>query len=140
MEKNKWWKRLYPIRVPSGWNMVLHKLEWIEAEELEKDDKVWLFHFVQDILYMEMTYERKVNKQVEKQVISIDLGWYPDGVPEGAYILQAILNHNWEEPLLEYKSRSTKEVVEQLEEWLYLYFSSGFLDEKIFRKNVSRET
>lgn len=135
MKEKKWWKRLQPLRIPPGWYFLFNKLEQIEPERLDKNDRVWLFHFVEDILYMERKNQRKINKKVEEQVIGIDLGWYPDGEPQGAYTLLAILDHNWEEPLLQYRSRCTQEVVDQLEEWLFRYFSDGFLDEKLFRKN-----
>ncbi len=134
MDTDGWWKKLYPIRIPAGWSLIFHKLEMLEPDEIDKEDRAWLFHFVQDILYMEKKYCYRENKQQKEQVIGIDLGWYPDGDPEGAYRLFAVLDHNWEEPILEYTSRSTREIVDIIEFWLYQYFSSSLIDEHIFRK------
>lgn len=86
---------------------------------------------------MEKKYCYRENKQQKEQVIGIDLGWYPDGDPKGAYRLLAVLDHNWEEPILEYTSRSTREIVDIIEFWLYQYFSSSLIDEHIFRKHHS---
>lgn len=135
MKKKEWYKSLQPIRIPSGWSVLFYKLDSIEPDTLDEEDKAWLGHFVEDILYIEKENQRKVNKKKEKQVIGVDLGWYPDGDPKGAYRLVAILDHHWEEPLLEFISRNTQEIVDQIEYWLFTYFSWGFLDEKNFRKN-----
>ena len=55
---------------------------------------------------------------LEKQKLGIDLGWYPDGDSAGSFLLQAVLNDNWMSPLLEFTSRSKKDVVNMLEKWL----------------------
>ena len=96
-----------------------HKLEDLEPEELPPEDRDWLFLFTQDILYLYTDVKRKRNHQIEKQRLGIDLGWYPDGAPAGCFCLRAVLNGNWEQPLLEFSSRSKKEVVEKLEQWLF---------------------
>lgn len=131
-----WWHRLQPLRIPPGWELVFYKLEALEADGLKEDDDAWLFHFVEDILYMCSKRSRRKNKRTEEQTVSIDLGWYPEGEPKGAYTLAAVLNENWEEPLLEFSARSTREVVETMEFWLFQYFSNPyeFIDEATFRK------
>ena len=98
---------------------MFHKLEDLEPEELPPEDRDWLFLFMQDILYLYTDVKRKRNHQIEKQRLGIDLGWYPDGDPAGCFCLRAVLNGNWEQPLLEFSSRSKKEVVEKLEQWLF---------------------
>lgn len=114
-----YWKRLQPLRIPGGWTVMFHKLEDLEPEELPPEDRDWLFLFTQDILYLYADVKRKRNHQIEKQRLGIDLGWYPDGDPAGCFCLRAVLNGNWEQPLLEFTSRSKKEVVEKLEQWLF---------------------
>lgn len=46
MDTDGWWKKLYPIRIPSGWSLIFHKLEMLEPDEIDKEDRAWLFHFV----------------------------------------------------------------------------------------------
>ena len=63
------------------------------------------------------------------------MGWYPDGDPAGAYRLEAILDDNWENPILECTSRSTREIVETMEYWLFECLPcSQQVDEKSFRR------
>ena len=128
--------RIQPLRIPGGWTIVFNKLEDMEPDDLDCNDRIWLFAFTQDILYMYADLSRKRDKRLEKQKLGIDLGWYPDGDPTGSFCLQAILNDNWETPLLSYSSRSKKEIVEQLEQWLFHEFMPiYFIEENIFRKN-----
>ena len=91
--------------------MIFNKFEDIDPETLPAEDEAWLFAFNEDILYM--------CKQTEKQELALDLGWYPDGDPDGQFMLQAILNGDWNEPLLEFCSRNKDEIVRTLEKWLW---------------------
>ena len=132
------WQRLQPLRIPSGWTMMINKLEDMEPEELLSEDRTWLFAFTEDILYMYTNMSRKKNKELEKQTLAIDLGWYPDSDPNGTFRLLAVLNDNWENPLLEFSSRNKKEVVEMLEKWLFDEFMPrNYIEEDIFRRNHS---
>ncbi|MDE7477605.1 MAG: hypothetical protein K2M91_06605, partial [Lachnospiraceae bacterium] len=110
-----------------GWSFLYNKLENLEPDDLGKDDPAWLFSLVQDILYL-----RKENRG---QTVAIDLGWYPDGDPNGAYRLVAVLDDNFQNPILECTSRSTQEIVDTMEYWMFECIpSSSFIDEKSFRK------
>ncbi|NDO46653.1 hypothetical protein [Clostridium sp. MD294] len=131
-----YWKNLQPFRIPQCWTIVQHQLMNIEPEELDKNDDKWLIMFVQDILQIEKYLKRKINKKVEQQKLIIDLGWYPDGDPSGHFQLVAILNSNWEFPLLQFTSRSKKEIVETLEYWLFEIFCNIYFieNEQNFRK------
>ena len=80
------------------------KLESQEPETLDPEDRAWLFTYVEDMLYL--------MREGRTQTLALDLGWYPDGDPQGAYRLEAILDGNWEEPLLSLTTRSTQEVTE----------------------------
>lgn len=116
------WSHLQPLRIPPGWTFVFNKLQDLEPDSIERQDKIWLFAFTQDIMYLYAVVRKKRDHQVEEQKISIDLGWYPDGEPDGQFRMQALLNDNWEAPLMEFASRSKKEVVETLEQWLFQEF------------------
>lgn len=131
----KSWEDLQPLRIPPGWTIVINKLENLEPEELDADDERWLGTFTEDILYLHTKRKRKRNKQVEEQTLAIDLGWYPDSEPTGKFRLVALLNDNWQSPLLEFSSRSKQEIVEVIEQWLFKEFMLfNFIEEDIFRK------
>lgn len=135
----RYWKNIQPLRIPGGWTVAFNKLEDVEPEELSPEDERWPGSFVEDILYIYRDCLRKKKKQLERQRLGIDLGWYPDGDPAGSFLLQAVLNDNWMSPLLEFTSRSKKDVVNMLEKWLFSEFMySGFIEENIFRKNHIR--
>lgn len=141
MNENKWWIKLQPLRIPPGWNFMFNKFQDLEPETVLEQDDIWSFYFVQDIMYLYSERKRKVNKQFEEQTIGIDLGWYPDSDPNGNFFLLAVLNGNWETPLLEFSSRNKCEIVEKLEHWLFNeLYPASFLDEASFRKNHPKRT
>lgn len=83
--------------------------------------------------------KRRRNKQIEEQTLAIDLGWYPDREPTGNFRLVALLNDNWQSPLLEFSSRSKQEIIEVLEQWLFEKFMLyRFIEEDVFRKFHSK--
>ncbi len=86
------------------------------------DDKVWYFDFVQDIFYV--YYEKKVEQNTHK--LGIDLGWYPEGDPNGTYALVVIQDSDWEHPIQSFYSRSTTKVVCTLKQWLKQYLNYQF--------------
>lgn len=131
-----YWKNLQPLRIPAFWTVKHYQFMDIEPEELDTKDDKWLTLFVEDILQIEKHFKRKINKKIEQQTVSIDLGWYPDGDPSGKFHLVAILNHNWEAPFLQFTSRSKKEIVETLEYWLFgIFCDIHFIENKNdFRK------
>lgn len=126
-EMEESWKNLQPLRIPPGWVCIWNKLESAEPADVPEGDSAWLFTYVQD-----MTYFRREGKEY---TISIDLGWYPDGDPNGAYRLEAILDDDWTHPLLSFTSRSTKEIVETMEFWMFSRIPRyGPVNWKWFRK------
>ena len=102
--------------------MIFNKFEDIDPETLPAEDEAWLFAFNEDILYMRSDVSCRQNRQTEKQALALDLGWYPDGDPDGQFVLQAILNEDWNKPLLKFCSRSKDEIVQTLEKWLWVDF------------------
>lgn len=104
--------KLQPLRVPAGWNVVFNKFLEVDIENWSSDDVNWI-NFTEDI-----TYFRRENR---KYNIGIDLGWYPDTDPQGAFHIKIILNENWEKPAMEYVTRIRKEAVEIIEDLLLRY-------------------
>lgn len=128
-------RKLQPLQIPGGWTVNFNDFMDIDPAEIS-DENDWLVYFSEDLLYISTEITRKRNKQMESQTLGIDLGWYPEGDPNGSFKLQAILNDNWENPLLSFSSRSKDEITEMLEQWLFHQFMPRyFIDEKSFRWN-----
>lgn len=133
--KNEAYLNLQPLRIPANWTIKLNKLTDIDPETLAPEDENWLFAFNEDIIYMESQISRKRDRQLEEQKLGIDLGWYPDGEPEGSFLLQAVLNEDWVDPLMKFSSRSKDEIVKTLEKWLWKDFMPvRFIDGEYFHK------
>ena len=123
---------LQPVRIPPQWSLLWNHLRPIEPGDLAEDDPAWLFTFVQDMLYL--------RKNSDEQSVAIDLGWYPEGDPQGAYELVTILNDDWNNPLLAFTSLSTQEIVETMEHWLLERIPlRAPIDEPSFRKRYPNQ-
>lgn len=124
---------IQPLRIPGGWTVVFNEFTDIEPMEIPaENEEMWLYNFSEDLLYISTEMTRKWDKQTQKQTLGIDLGWYPEGDPNGSFKLQAILDDNWENPLLEFSSRSKDEIVQTLEKWLFRKFMppNRFIDNR----------
>lgn len=119
MDNKKWWKQLKPFRLAPNWKVMWNKLEDIEPDNVKEDDDAWFFTFVEDMTYITTEYTYKENKKNIKHTLAIDLGWYPEGDRNGCYRLVAILDNNWNKPILKMKTRSTQKVVDTIELWLF---------------------
>lgn len=119
MDSEKWWKQLKPFRLAPNWKIMWNKLKDIEPDNVKEDDEAWLFTFVEDITCITTEYNHKENKKNIKHTLAIDLGWYPEGDMNSRYHLVAILDNNWNKPILEIKTRSTQKVVDTIELWLF---------------------
>ncbi len=136
--ENRHWEDLQPLRIPCGWTVRLHKLRCGEPAELPAEDGRWLFCYTEDILQLQADLRRRRDHRTETQQLTVDLGWYPDGDPAGAFRLAAVLDGDWERPLLAFTSRSETAVVETLEHWLHreLMPLRYIEDAEAFRKNL----
>jgi len=76
--------RHHPLQIPSGWLVAQnHFMDVAPAETLEGDRLD--FPFVEDILQLRNDHLR----------MTLDLGWYPDGDPNGSFRLLLI---QWDAP------------------------------------------
>ena len=111
--------KLQPLRIPAGWEVVFNKFLEIDVEDWPEDNENWL-DFTEDITYL--------RRKSRKYIIGIDLGWYPDTSPQGAFHVKVILDDNWEKPVMEYTTRERKEVVKKIEDLLLRYCSDYNID------------
>jgi hypothetical protein len=110
--------RLQPLRVCSGWRVEFHQLFEVRPEDdvrvtCVRDEDKWQL-FVEDLLFLAHQWDD----------IGVDLGWYPDHDPEGAFVLQVIFGSDWEHPIFRHETRDLGEVVEKLE-WALLRAPAG---------------
>ena len=101
---------LQPLRIQAGWKVEYNNFTEYDMEEDGGND--WL-EWNEDLLRL---YNEKAN-------LIIDLGWYPDGDIKGSYRLVAILDDHWNKPILELKTRSTQEVGDTMELWMFETFA-----------------
>lgn len=129
------WENLQPLRIPGGWTVLYNKLSLADPEKLPEGDSAWL-DFTEDILQMCIHLSRRRDHLREEQTLTLDLGWYPDGDPTGCFRLAAILDRDWDTPLLEFSSRDRTKIVERLERWLFCVFMPPrFIDKEQFQRN-----
>ena len=83
--------QLQPLRLPAGWKVTRDLIEL-------REDLLQLSH--------------------EGAHLIIDLGWYPSFDENGSYHLLLIKNQNWYSPLQKVVSKSEKEIVACIEEWV----------------------
>ncbi len=104
--------KLQPLRIPAGWEIVFNKFMETDIEDYPDNSEIWM-DFTEDILYL-----KRKNRQY---LIGIDLGWYPDMDPSGAFHIKVIVDENWSEPVREYVTRKRKEAVDIIENLLLRY-------------------
>lgn len=106
---------LQQLRIPTGW-----EVEWNifldEEPTFEAGDQKSI-GFGEDLLQIS-------NK---RNAVLIDLGWYPQGDPQGRFRLLAIrktsdkeeMRSSWDKPLRMLEGRSKAEIVQAIEDWLW---------------------
>ena len=77
--------RHHPLRIPAGWTICQNHFLEIEPEEASLENGRLDFPFYEDMLHLRNADLRMV----------LDLGWYPDGDPNGTYRLCLI---QWDAP------------------------------------------
>jgi hypothetical protein len=107
-----------PVRSGNGWRILHHELYQIAPDQVDKieglpgNPSVWETHFGQDLFLAE-------NKSAE---LMLDVGWSPDGDPNGVFYLQLLRTRegetDWEHPLEVFKTRDLSELLKQLDRLL----------------------
>lgn len=100
--------KLQPLRITTGWRIEYNKLLEVEPAELLEKDSIWI-HFTEDILQMVYKWEQK------QTCFVLDVGWYPETERNGNFRLVLIQKTDWENPIIEIKTKSKKELVYHIE-------------------------
>lgn len=109
---------LQKCEIPSNdkWVVTQNHILTITAEEAKhvtgfsEGWVIWDLYFLQDMFHAVSTDKMYV----------IDVGWYPEGSPEGHYYLVLIERnpneniYNWNEPLVEYETRSLDQLLSKI--------------------------
>jgi hypothetical protein len=82
-------RALVPLRVPAGWLVEYNTLvEFGPDSPPTGDDYRW--HHTEDLLQLRSCTVVDGAWQVDPDGFLVDLGWYPDGEPTGAYRLVVV--------------------------------------------------
>ena len=108
------------LRVEPPWQVTYHELYDVDPEHAERlgitvethGMTVWGAYFGQDLLQIE-------NRQVG---YLLDVGWYPDGDPQGAYGLEIIPvdasgEQDWRHPVERFQTRSLSALKDRIHSW-----------------------
>lgn len=96
--------RLLPITLPTGWRVNYHELRDLEPATLAPDSPDWVW-FSEDLLQLAH----------EGGELVVDVGWYPDGRPQGRFSLKVIEGDAWEKPRLSLRLHALSELLVALE-------------------------
>lgn len=106
---------IQPLPIPSGWKVMWNHLLKTDITSFPPDDRIW-FYLTEDLVYI---VPKKPRNNADNY--AIDLGWYPDGNPDGQYGLVVIRNNDWNNPVESVDSRNHEEIVKKIEEFLIQY-------------------
>ncbi|MEJ3745003.1 hypothetical protein WEI85_17115 [Actinomycetes bacterium KLBMP 9797] len=82
-------RALVPLRVPAGWLVEYNTfVEFRPDRPPTVDDYLW--HHTEDLLQIRSCKVVDGAWQVDPDGFLVDLGWYPDGEPTGAYRLVVV--------------------------------------------------
>jgi hypothetical protein len=82
------------LRIPGGWFVRQNELRSIEPVRLGEADPHWGL-LMEDLLQLKHP----------STDLTLDVGWYPDGSPNGEFILMVIIEGDWQRPLLRFATR-----------------------------------
>ncbi|AIK95504.1 hypothetical protein [Candidatus Odyssella acanthamoebae] len=114
--------KLQPLAIPRGFNVIYNFFFEVLDQGRPiyfEDDPDYPFPYE---LYRSMLFQ----VLHEYYQLLVDLGWGPDGEPEGAFYITIIRadDKHWEHPLVKFSSRNKDEIVAKLNE-LMLAVSNG---------------
>ncbi|MNC33862.1 hypothetical protein D3C75_822720 [compost metagenome] len=111
---------LMRLKVPGGFAVTYNKFHDVDpiTDETTEDLLSNWGYFTEDILQISKLSVKNGKFIIPERHFIIDLGWYPDGSPNGEYRLVLVdYNKEWNE-IKELSSRSRYEIRDTLEIWL----------------------
>ncbi|MEK3789132.1 hypothetical protein [Paenibacillus sp. FSL K6-1230] len=97
--------KLLPLRFPSSWEISYNTLVELDPSDLKEDDENKWRNFTEDLLQVKHT----------KYNILLDVGWYPEGDPQGLYGIELIKDFDWANPLVTFDTKNISDLVEKIE-------------------------
>ncbi len=105
---------LTPLRVPAGWLVRYNTLvEFPPNQPLTAEDYRW--YHTEDLLQMSSCKLVDGVWQVDREGFLVDLGWYPDGEPNGTYGLIVVRPDFHGETVLDAQHRDQRIICEAIE-------------------------
>lgn len=114
--------KLIPLRIPAGFAVCYNKFYDVEPTESKTTEDFlenWGY-FTEDILQIIKMDLIKGHWQITEPHLIIDLGWYPDSSPKGAYVLYLAVvkeDHDWA-VIEQIRSRDRMKIRETIEKWM----------------------
>lgn len=102
--------RKQPLRIYPDWEIVINDFSELDPQVIHPEDQeTWSWMFLQDLLYLRYVHDD----------IGLDVGWYPEGDPNGSYDLEVIKRGDWVNPYKSFSTKSTETVVSLIEKITY---------------------
>ncbi|CAH8713345.1 hypothetical protein M5W83_26685 [Paenibacillus thiaminolyticus] len=95
---------IHAMRIPTGWSVNKNNFWEIDPCNLDPDDDIW-FMFTDSLLQLHH----------QKKSITLDMGWRPDFLPEGNFLVVILINEDWDKPIERFESNNYIEVIEFIE-------------------------
>ncbi|WP_010299796.1 hypothetical protein [Candidatus Odyssella thessalonicensis] len=114
--------KLQPLAIPRGFNIIYNFF----FDVLDQGEPVYFEEEPANPFPYELYRSTLFQALHEYQQILIDMGWGPDGEPDGAFYITMLRTDDeyWEHPLVKFSSRNKDEIVNKLNE-LMLAVSNG---------------
>lgn len=91
-------------QIPSGWT-VRGQLPDVNPQTADEDQ-------------LELLDEDLLQIIDPTGAMTLDVGWYPAASRSGAFVCRAVISDQWDEPVVELETQSSKNVSEWLEKWI----------------------
>lgn len=122
--------KLMPLKIPGTWAVIYNS--FVDEDPIVQAGLIINSQFYnEDILSIERIRFTGTAWNTDQMGHALDLGWYPDSDPNGSYRL-TLLRENWNNIVLEFKSRNRQEIRDVLEQCLELV-AQGIDDQDIPR-------
>lgn len=111
---------LIPLQVPQNWAVLYNS--FYEEEPIIVDGEISnLLAYKEDVLsIVQVQYLTGKGYSIITKGYWLDLGWYPDGDPEGNYSL-VLFKENWENILVRFEAKEQATIQAAINSLLYFF-------------------